>query len=124
MSQYERWRNSGMQSMAMCWDDIVWEARRAIGPEDANAWIHGMRDILHNPFFVSTPQPFDFAVPRRAQKKFPHVIGHTWVSPHPEAFHKLGYYHVWRGDFQKEEVFGEAAVRAALLENEMERAKL
>lgn len=124
MSRYEEWRNAGMKCVAMSWEDIVWEAKRAIGTEDANAWLIGMADILANPFFVSTPQPWEFAVPGRAAKKFPHVLGHTWVSPHPEAFHKLGCYQVWSPDLKMHEIRGEDAVRAVLLENDMERAKL
>ena len=87
-----------------------------------------MDDILANPYFIPDPVPYAFAAKLRVPNAFPHVKGHTWVSPHPEAWHKLGYYHVWRPvfsnqepDWSMQEVFGEDAVRSALLENVVDK---
>jgi len=84
-----------------------------------------MRDILSNPYFVGDPVPFEWVAEERMRNSRPHVLGHTWVSPHPEAWHRLGYYQVWRpGGHPMVEVQGEQAVRVALLENELEKIDL
>jgi hypothetical protein len=121
---YQRERERGVKQIALTWEQIVWEACQAIGECDANAWLAGMSDILADEFFVRDPVPCAFAAETRARNKFPHVLGHTWVSPHPEAWHKLGYYQIWRPNGQMEEVFGESDVRVALLENKISKAKL
>jgi hypothetical protein len=114
-------RERGMQRIAMKWEDIVWEAVRAIGHTDAQQWLEKtMVDLLRNPYFVADPVPYEWVAEERMRNTNPHVLGHTWVSPHPEAWHKLGYYQVWRpGGHPMVEVWGEQAVRVALLENEM-----
>ena len=121
---YQRERERGVKRIALTWEQIVWEACRAIGEEDARAWLSGMSDILADKFFIRDPVPMEWAAETRARNKFPHVIGYTWVSPHPEAWHKLGYYQIWRPNRQMEEVFGESNVRVALLENQISKAKL
>lgn len=58
------------------------------------------------------------------KNKNPKVLGHVWASPHPEAFHKLGYYHVWTPEGKVFEVSDEEDVVQHLMENRIKRAKL
>ncbi len=109
----------------MHWDDIVWETRRAVGPQDASLWLDGIKDILRNPMCIRSPVPFVWVADARARNMFPHVLGNTWISPHPEAWHKLGYWQIWRPGIPiPQETDCENDVRLALLENEMNRSKL
>lgn len=126
-NEYRRIRKQGKPWTALSWSQIMIEAELAIGKEDALAWEAGMKDILEDPFFIDRPMFVEFAAKGNAERFFPHVFGHTWVSPHPEAYRKLGHYQVWRpqGDaFSMEEVQGEAAVRVALAENGVKKCNL
>jgi hypothetical protein len=106
---------------ATSWEDVVWEAKHAIGPEDGQAWVDRMADILANPYFVKDPILVSLTAHVRMRNLFPHCIGHTWASPHPWADTKLGVYQIWRPSSENtlivEEVRGEDAVRLALAEN-------
>lgn len=123
--KYER-EERELKRPAFTWEQILSEVRRAIGHEDARAWLDSISDILENAFFERDPVFFADPVlaEQRMKIKHPEVLGHTWVSPHPEAWHKLGYYRVWRADGTMSEVFGETEVRTALLENTMKQSKL
>lgn len=114
---YESERRNGIKRLALTWDQIVIEAKLAIGEEDCKAWLDDIEDIISSPYFIRDPVPYEFAAETRARNKFPHVIGKTWISPHPEAYHKLGYYQIWRPNKEVENVFGEKEVRKALSEN-------
>lgn len=116
-------REKGNSWTAQSWQDIVWEAERAIGAEDAKLWLDSMADILADPYFVKTPILAEFVAPKKMLHQFPHCVGHTWCSPHPYANEKLGVYQVWRPNgtdkLFMEEVQGEDAVRIALAENKL-----
>jgi len=115
---FEKDRSRGVERNAFSWNDVVWEMCHQLGDQEASLYLAGMADILQDPFFISDPIPFEWVVITRAEAKFPHVFGHTWVSPHPEVWQKLRFYQVWRPDKPMVEVFGEDEVRAALNENE------
>lgn len=120
LSEYKLARSNKIKRLAFTWEHNVWEAILTIGPEDAKSWVDNMEDILADPYFVKDPVPITSVreiVETRMKNRFPHVEGHTWVSPHAEAWHKLGYYQVWRPDGSMKEVFGEDKVREALGEN-------
>jgi hypothetical protein len=116
---YQRDRQRGAERFAMTWENIAWEAKHVLGRKDFEIWLASMADILADPFFVPTPVPYEWAAWECAKNAFSHVIGHTWVSPHPEAWHKLGRYQVWRPGCRMEEVCGETEVRRVLLENRL-----
>lgn len=106
--------------LALTWEQVVWEAQRAIGVPDAELWLADMRDILVDPFFVRNLRPS--AISRL--RKDPHYAQRTLVSAHQEAYKKLGYYNVWRPNCEPVEVRGESEVRTALLENRIVQAML
>lgn len=125
---YARERTKGIKRIAITWKDIVWEATHAIGNIDAQRWLQSeeMAEILSDPHFVRDPIPAEWLAEHRLRAiNRLHLLEHTWVSPHPEAWHKLGYYQVWRPNgYPVVEVFGEDKARMALLENRMKNSLL
>ena len=110
---YDFARDNGYMRFAYSWDEVVREAVRAIGPEDAQAWVRDMSDIVNNPCFIRDMLPAGRFKARAAMPT------HTLVQHHGEAWHKLGYFRVFRPGQRSQEVYGADAVRAALLENHM-----
>lgn len=113
--------------IALKWDEITSAACCAIGMDDAKLWLDGMKDILEHPYFERDPIPIPFkdVVIARMKNKNPRVIGHVWVSPHPEHWHKLGYYQVWSNECELlGHVFGEDKVRLILVEESLKNMKI
>ena len=127
MSVYEKYRKAGNLHLALKWRDIVWEMTQAIGEDDAKLFLDDIKDLIEHPFFEKDPVPYETMsdiVERRMKNKNPNLIGHTWASPHSEAWHKLGYYNIFRSDGSVETVFGAHKVRDALLENQLASIKI
>jgi hypothetical protein len=136
---YVEKRGRGEKRIALTWEEIVYEVTSAlgtgrrvnedgeleVGENDTQHWLDGMKDILEDPFFEKDPVPVPiFEVATNRMKKInPAVIGHTWASPHPEAWHKLGRFQVWTPEGEIIEA-DENGVRNHLMENRIKRAKL
>ena len=111
--------NSTAPVLPRTWDHILGAVKRSLGPKDAASWLDRIEDLLRDPFFVKTPFSLQEAV--KAYDHHPHLVGYTWVSPHPSIRNKMGYYCVWRPFCEMQVVFGEPNVRIALLENRMSK---
>lgn len=119
MRKYRKHRESGWQTQAFFWEDIVWEAERALGKEDAEAWLKSIEDIVNDPHFNSMPVTYNWA-------PFPTDVrleGKVWVAPHTEAWHKLGVFQIWYPDRTCVETRDVVMVRQVLLEQRKEREK-
>lgn len=104
---YPSRRLRGMKTLALSWEDIVWEAEHAIGKEDSAQWLKCLTPLLEHPHFVPKPVPCphsDIVKTRLSTdrgfdgKKFFKIQGCLWVSPHPEAYCKLDRYQIWNSE--------------------------
>lgn len=106
--RYREYRLAGAICNARFWEDICWEAARAIGSEDAEHWLQEHTALFEHPLFERDP----VSVQKRVKNAS--LLGHVWVSPHPEAYHKLGWYQVWGPSGFLEEIFGEREALAKI----------
>lgn len=97
------------KTKALYWDLIVWEAVRSIGREDADVWLNSIQDITSHKYFVKDP-----VVESEYDEVSKMMNNHLWVCPHPEAYHKLGYFIIHYPDGQVKETNIEAEVRQHL----------
>lgn len=93
------------------WRIVCYEAEKCVGKECTDAWLDKMQDIVNHPRFCKQAFPWPFIVRKMLIQHYPHLLGHTWVSPHPS---QLGHYQVWTPDLQPSDVFSEDAVRQVL----------
>lgn len=97
------------KTKALYWNLIVWEAVRSIGREDAEVWLNSIQDIISHKYFVKDP-----VVESEYDEVSKMMNNHLWVCPHPEAYHKLGYFIIHYPDGQVKETNIEAEVRQHL----------
>jgi hypothetical protein len=119
--EYVEAREKEVHRPAMYWEDIVWEAEKAVGKDDAQSWVEHMEQgVMQNPYFLRDPLLAERTetVKGIIQRLFPQFEGKTWAYPHPDAWCKLGWYRVWRPDLFMFEVYGEGELLAALKDNE------
>lgn len=117
LRRYRDYRLAGVILNARFWEDVCWEAVRAVGPEDAEHWLREHAALFEHPLFERDPVPSNCdwdAVQKRMSAKNASVLGHVWVSPHPEAYHKLGWYQVWGPTGLLGEIFGEREALAKI----------
>ncbi len=112
------------KTFAFTFEQVVWEARQAIGDADANDWIKSIEDIVNDPFFENMLFPYQWVMTKIMGKRNPEFLKHTWVMAHPEAYRRLGYFWIWRSDGSCEETNDANKVRVALLENKMDGTNL
>lgn len=91
------------------WREIVRAAGIAIGRDDRNAWLEGIKDILADPLFVKDPSD------KRLDGQF-----HIRPSSDPR---RLGVYLIYYPDGSSLRLSSEDDVRATLMTHRMEKLK-
>jgi hypothetical protein len=116
--------NPHMGLPAQSWEEIVWEAERAIGTADAAVWLASIQDIVTDPYFMPWTVPCVRQLTEKMQQHSVHVTGRHWVTPHAAAYRALGKFQIWYESQLVTEMADESQVRIALLENRLKMAKL